>query len=160
MKGLCATLLLVPLIAFVGCENKSPPGGPGATGHRASTHLTSQAGTHTTTTSKTEVGKSDDTFQLKGPILATGLKQGEKKEVDISITRGKDFQQDVMLKFHAPKGLKVEPASADLKPSDNDVKVMVEADKDAPLGDQNIEVTGTPAKGDATNLMLKVTVKK
>jgi len=100
------------------------------------------------------------TFKLGTPLLSTHIKQGEKKEVTITIDRGDAFKENVQLKLEAPKGLKVSADNLTIKPGDKESKVFVEADKDAPLGDHAITVTGTPEKGEPTSVPLKVTVEK
>jgi hypothetical protein len=152
MKRLWASILLIPFITFLGCENKSPPGGPGAhkgsdTGPRTSAHAGSS-----------EVAKTDGTFSIKGPAISMAVKQGEKKEVDLTISRDKNFKQDVKLKYEAPKGLKIE-GPADIKPSQDGAKLMVEATKDAALGDNTVEVIATPETGKQTTMSFKITVK-
>jgi uncharacterized membrane protein len=96
------------------------------------------------------------------PRLATTLKQGETKEVKVSIDRGKEFQENVKLSFEpSGKGIKVEPASPEIKAGEKEeTAIKVTADKDAPLGDHTIKVTGTPEKGEKTSVDLKVTVEK
>jgi len=74
---------MAALALAVGCA-KSPPGGPGATGN-------------------TKTADKDNTFDIRPPQTATDLKPGEKKEVKVSINRGKNFDQTVHLKFEAPR---------------------------------------------------------
>jgi uncharacterized membrane protein len=160
MKTWHASLLLIPALVFLGCETKSTPGGPGAaSGSKTRSTATTHPSGEVSRTTRTEESKhSDDTFTLKGPLTATTLKQGEKKEIDVSISRGKEFKQDVKLKYTAPEGLKV-TGPPEIKPSENAAKVMVEVTKGAALGDHEIEITGTPETGKPTTLMVKVTVK-
>ena len=133
------------LVAAFGCGEKSPPGGPGATG------------THT----RSVTGTPHDTFRLVVPSTTTTLKQGEQKEVEITVDRAKDFHEDVALTFSAPKGLKVTPSSHTVKASEADtkVKVMVAADKDAPVGAHTIHVEAKPQTGVTTSADFKVEVK-
>jgi uncharacterized membrane protein len=157
MKKVFAATLTGLLVVAVGCETKSPPGGPGATGRSAVT----KASTASTGVTRTDApGGSEATFKLGTPLTSTNLKQGEKKEVTITIDRGDAFKDNVQLKFETPKGLKVSPDNAAIKAGDKEVKVHVEADKDAPLGDHAITVNGTPDKGAATSVPLKITVDK
>jgi uncharacterized membrane protein len=155
MRLIPAAIAILAAAALVGC-NTSPPGG--------STHRGS-AGTHTstsTTASSTDTGDKDATFTISAPTLSTHLNQGETKTAKLSLHRGGKFHDDVTLKFDAPKGLKVDPAETTVKASDkaDDISVQVSADKDAPLGDHMVHVTGTPAKGTATSVDFKVTVAK
>ncbi|HEY1375615.1 MAG TPA: hypothetical protein VGF55_02415 [Gemmataceae bacterium] len=155
MRIVSAGFALLGAAALVGC-NTSPPGG--AT-HRGS------AGTHASSTTPATTTTADDkdaTFTISAPTLATHLKQGETQTVKVSLHRGSKFHEDVTLKFDAPKGLKVDPMEHVVKASDkpDDIAVQVSADKDAPLGDHMVKVTGTPAKGAATSVDVKVTVAK
>jgi uncharacterized membrane protein len=95
------------------------------------------------------------------PTFSTKLKQGESKVVDIGIKRGKNFDEDVALKFdNMPQGVTLDPASPVIKHGDKETKITVKAANDAAVGDFTVKVTGHPTKGaDATN-DLKLTVQK
>jgi uncharacterized membrane protein len=146
----CLSLALI--LAALGCEAKSPPGGPGATSR----------GADTSHSSIPMVGQPDNTFKLDVPALATSLKQGETKTITLSISRGKNFDQDVKLEFSdAPQGVKVTPTENSIKHGDKEVQVKLEAAKDAALGEHTITVTGLPAKeGAKTSVTFKIDVKK
>jgi hypothetical protein len=94
-----------------------------------------------------------DSFTLSMPFWTTGIKQGEAKAVTISISREKQFDQNVTLKFdNLPKGITVDPASSVIKNGEAEVKLTLKASDDATLGDFSVMVTGHPAKGlDATH---------
>jgi uncharacterized membrane protein len=95
------------------------------------------------------------------PTLSTHLKQGEAKQVDISIDRGKNFDQDVTIKFEGlPQGVSIEPGSPAIKHGEKDVKVTVKASDSAALGDFTVKVTGQPATGAAATHDLKLTIEK
>jgi uncharacterized membrane protein len=146
MKRSFVCLLVAALVGFAGCNNKSTPGGPGA----------SNRGDN-----KPIVGRADDTFTLDPPNLATKLTQGESKTVAIGIKRGKNFDQDVTLKFeNLPTGTSIEPASLVIKHGDTEAKLTFHAADDAAVGDFAIRVTGRPAKGSDASNELKVTVAK
>jgi hypothetical protein len=135
---------LLPLA--IGCDNQSTPGGPGVA------HPTPKAPI---------VGQADATFQLSAPTLSTSVAQGETKTATISIKRGKNFDQDVTLKFgDLPKGVTITPANVVLKHGDNDVQVSISAAADAAIGDFTIAVTGNPAKGAAGATSIKINVAK
>jgi hypothetical protein len=155
MRVFPAAVVLLAVAALVG-RNTSPPGGSTNRG---------SAGTHTsspTTATPADTGDKDATFTIVAPTLATHLAQSETKTVKLSLHRGSRFHEDVTLKLDAPKGLKVDPAETVVKASDkaDDIPIRVSADKDAPLGDHTIHVTGTPAKGSPTSVDIKVTVSK
>lgn len=144
MKTAFIGLLVLGLATFCGC-NKGTEGGPGATN----------------ASNKSRLGQAEDTFSLAVPTFSTKLKQGESKVVDIDIKRGKNFDQDVTLKFdHLPQGVTIEPASPLIKHGDKEAKITIKAADDAAVGDFTVKVTGHPTQGaDATN-DLKLTVQK
>lgn len=132
-------LLTIPVIALagflVGC-NKSPEGGtPG-------------------TNASFKLSLPTDLSKLK-PIV-----QGTSESFDCSIDRGSDFKKDVALKVEAPAKLDVTLNKNSVKASEGDTKfnVIVKADKDAPVGEHTIKVTGTPDGGTATTGEFKVKV--
>lgn len=147
MKRLFSLLAAASLIVFAGCEqNKGTSGGPGVTKDK--------------TTQKT-VGQAEETFSIKPPMTSTTIKQGETKEVAVSIKRGKNFTESVALSFdNLPKGVTIDPAKATVDGSKDEAKVSVKADDNADLGEHTIKVTGHPSSGpDATN-ELKIKVDK
>lgn len=132
-------LLTIPVVALagllVGC-NKSPEGGtPG-------------------TAASFKLSLPTDLSKLK-PI-----KQGTSEMYEGSIDRGSDFKKDVKIKVEGPDKLTVKVSPDTIKASDGSTKfnVTVEADKDAPVGDHTIKVTGTPDGGSATTGEFKVKV--
>jgi hypothetical protein len=145
MKRALATASALALFALVGCD-KGTPGGPGVT----------------TSGQKAGVFKQgEDTFTLSVPTLSTKLKQGESKVIIIGVSRGKNFDEDVALKFDdLPKGVTVEPAKAEIKHGDKDTKVTLKAADDAALGDHTGKVVGHPTKGSDATHDLKLTVEK
>jgi uncharacterized membrane protein len=144
MKTAFASLVVLGLIAFTGCD-KGTQGGPGATN----------------ASNRNPIGQADDTFKLTTPTFSTTLKQGESKVVDIGIKRGKNFDQDVSVKFdNLPKGVSVEPATPALKHGDDDAKVTFKAANDAAVGDFTVTVIGHPTKGADASHELKLTVEK
>ena len=154
MKALRALALIVPVCCFLGC-NESHPGGPNATKPR------DEKTTGEKTRDATGIGTSENTFKISLPTLETGLKQGEKKPIKISISRGKNFDQDVKLDFgKLPTGVTVSPATPTIKHGDNETEVSFEASKEAALGDYTINVTATPKEGAVTTGEMKLGVKK
>ena len=133
------------MLGYTGC-NQATPGGPGVAGpdQKPPTY-----------------GEADNTFNLSVPHMSTTLNQGGTKEVPIGIERGKNFSEDVTLKFaDGPKGVTLASASPVIMHGDTQAKVMLKATEDASLGDFTVKVTGHPTKGaDATN-EIKVTVVK
>lgn len=144
MKIVYATLTVAALIALAGC-NKGTEGGPGAS----------------KSSNTSGVGQTEDTFSLSVPTLSTKLKQGESRVVDIGIKRGKNFDQDVTLKFEGvPQGVILDPSSPVIKHGDTETKITAKAADDAAVGDFTVKVKGHPTKGaDAIN-DLKLTIEK
>ena len=135
MRLIPVGLVTVGLIALVGC-NTSPPGGSGS-----------------------GVAKKE-TFKVEAPTLATTLKQGETKEVKVTVSRGKDFHDPVELTFEPATGLTVDPKTATVKADEKDVTVRVTATKDAPVGDETVRVIAKPPTGSSTSVDIKIKVEK
>ncbi len=140
-----ATIVLLGVVAvFVGCQ-KGDTGGPGAT-------------TPTTNPLQKIMGKSN-TFTLEPHLLATSLKQGEKKEFEIDIAR-KDFNQAVDFKFEvSPKGVKADFPTTELKDPETKLKGFVEAEPTATPGEYVLKVTASPKTGEPTHVDYKIEVK-
>jgi hypothetical protein len=146
MKKLTLVLLAPVLFAFAGCNPPGTPGGPGATGGTAKKPL---------------LGEADDSFDLSPPLLSVGVTQGETKTTSIGIKRGKNFDQDVVLKFaDMPKGVTIDPASPVITHGDAEAKFTVKAAEDAAVGDFAIKITGHPGTGPNASQEFKVTVSK
>ena len=146
MKKSFAVLVSTVAIVVIGCNQESKPGGPG---------VTNTPSTSVTTANRPTYGEAEKTFELSVPTLATRLSQGETKAVTISVSRGKNFDQDVTLKFDGvPQGITVDPAAPAIKHGDKEAKLTLHAAPDAALGDFSIGVAGHPSKGpDATTKM-------
>jgi uncharacterized membrane protein len=142
MKKLLAGFLCTALAVSFGCnENKSAPGGPGAS-------TPGKAG-------------RDTAFTINPPSTTTSIKQGEEKEVTIAINRGKEFKQDVKISLSTEeKGVTITPNPAELKASDNKTELTfhVKADRDAAIGEHTITVKATPETGSPTETPFKVKV--
>jgi hypothetical protein len=93
--------------------------------------------------------------------LATRLKQGQAREVAISVKRGRNFDEDVAVTFEdLPRGVTVEPAAPVIKHGDGEARVTVKAADDAGPGDFTAKVVGHTAKGKDATHDLKITVAK
>lgn len=147
MKRVCTILVASGLLAFLGCSEKSDLGGPGA---RRTDNKTAVTGS-----------PKNETFRLSAPSTETSLKQGEEKEVDITVDRSKDFKQDVTLTFKSDKGVTVTPPTTTVKANEKDTKVRVKvaAAKDAPVGEATVHVAAKPETGDTTSVEFRVNVK-
>jgi hypothetical protein len=139
------SLLLVSVGAF-GCGQTATSGGPGANDPNAG---------------KNPLKQTDNSFTLDVPNLATKVKQGQTDTITIGINRGKNFAQDVALKFeNIPPGVTLDPASPTLKAEEKEVKLTVAAAATAALGDHDIKVTGQPATGPPATNTFKLSVSE
>jgi hypothetical protein len=145
MKRSSVGLLAMAMVAFSGCS-QAVPGGPGVA-------TPSQKGP--------AYGEAEKTFNLTVPHMSTTLHQGGSKEVAIGIERGKNFQEDVTLKFaDGPTGVTLASANPVIMHGSTQAQVTLKATDDAALGDFTVKVTGHPTKGgDATN-EFKITVAR
>lgn len=146
MKRLFATVACTAVLAFTGCDKGSTPGGPGATNRGT-------GGVH--------LGQEEKSFSLSTPMTSTTIKQGETKDVSISIKRGKNYDDDVAIKFdNLPKGVTLDPASPMIKHGDKETKIAVKAAGDAAVGDFTIDVTGQGKEGPPAKSTLKIKIDK
>lgn len=179
MKKLVIGLLVAAVATVTGC-NTSPPGGPGATpgSPRMSGYGpvdSGRVGTDAHHVAAVDSGHAEtppvvggkDSFRLSGPpslgnlLPGVTLKQGEKKEVTVTIHRGSDFKQNVRLEVkNPPKGLMVTPEKPAITAADKEAKVMIEAAKDAPLSTATVTISGVPESGPPADLKLEVKVEK
>jgi hypothetical protein len=107
---------------------------------------------------------TEDSFTISantpasGPALTT-IKNGETKDIELTVKAKKDFKGKVTLKAEHPDKVKTElkPSSVDLSPgSEAKVQLMV-TNSEAPAADSNIiKVVGTPDHGNATTVEVKV----
>ncbi len=152
MKSLIAGTAIAFMGLVVGCNEQRVPGGPGAVNTPA------QPGT-TTTANRTTYGESEETFALNVPTLSTKVKQGEATTAKISVSRGKNFDEDVTLSFiNVPKGVTMNPATMVLAKNEKEASVEIHAADDAALGDFTVKVVGHPTKGADGSNELKLTV--
>ncbi len=143
MNNLILSLAMTMLVVVAGC-NQGTPGGPGTTGEQPS------------------FGQAQNTFNLSVPMMSTSLQQGEQVETTVGIKRATNFDEDVTISFaDVPQGVRVEPATPEIKRGRSDAKVKFIAEDDASLGDFIVKITGNPSEGsDAlVEFKLKVTPK-
>jgi hypothetical protein len=141
MRNTMITFITVGSMILIGCETKSPPGGPGAD-------------------NSSRVGTPDNAFTIS--VDSISVKQGESKTVTVSINRGKNFNQDVKLDVSpAPSGVTIKFDNTTIHASAEEVHMTVAASKDAALGEHTIKITATPEQsGAATAADVKVEVNK
>ncbi|HEV8069506.1 MAG TPA: hypothetical protein VGP76_17330 [Planctomycetaceae bacterium] len=177
MKLISPTLPLAGAVAMfaalAGCTQESNPGGPGVSGTpraTSSTTTSSTAKTNGTSTTREEVAQSREvqkpvvtdkanTFTLHAPKMETTLDAGKKKDIDISISRGREFKQSVKLEFKAPAGVTVTPAMATIPAGQDKVTVTLEATNGAPVGKAQVQVMAIPESGQSVSLDVPVEVK-
>jgi len=103
-------------------------------------------------------------FKINGPTMGgPTIKQNEKETVKLSLERKSDFKKDVKLAVTPPDSkIKAELNKDVVKASEEtDFVLTITVDKDAPIGDHVVKVTGTPEGGGAaTTLDVKVKVAK
>jgi hypothetical protein len=145
-RSVAIGLLGVAGITFLaGCGQSGAPGGPGVTER---------------TTNKPVVTDSKESFKLSTDTSTT-IKQGDRKDMKVGISRGSSFDQDVALKFNdLPQGVTIDPASPMLKHDAKDVQLVVAAAPDAPVGDYTIHIVGRPATGPDSISDLKLSIAK
>ncbi|MBS0204113.1 MAG: hypothetical protein JSS49_14500 [Planctomycetes bacterium] len=153
MKTFQLGLVLLALAVISGCTENTV-GGPGVS--------SPPPGNSTSTTAKRpDYGQPEETFTLLVPLLSTQMKQGETKEASVGVSRGKNFDEDVTLKFdELPAGVTITPASTVIKHGDSETKIAIRAMDDAALGDFTIKVVGHPTMGADATSMFKLTVKE
>jgi hypothetical protein len=150
MRTFLAMAAVVGLLALSGCTN-GIPGGPGAG--------TAPGGTRPS--GAPAIGTGEGQFKLNAPTFGEGLKQGEQKKDTISISRGKNFDEDVTLKFeNVPPGVTIDPASPTIKKSDTKTEITIKAADDAAVGKHTINVVGHPSKGPNAATEFTVNVHK
>lgn len=145
MNRIVCSGLVVGVLAVVGCENKSPPGGPGAV---------KPDGT------KPTVGTPENSFRVS--VGGMDLKQGESKTVPVSVVRGTSFDQDIKLSVpNPPQGVTVKFDDNVLKASAKEVHMTIDASADAALGEHKLTLQATPAReGPPTSAEFKIEIKK
>lgn len=105
------------------------------------------------------VDKLDETFSLSAP--AVRVMQGKSEAISVGIKRGKDFGQDVALKFDGlPSGISLEPNAPVLMNGREEIKISVKATESALPGEYTVHITGHPGKGADTTSDLKFSVVK
>lgn len=143
MKKLITVAALSLSAVLAGCD-QGTSGGPGATSPPSKPNL---------------LGQSDDTFSLA--ISSTSVRQGETKELSVGISRGKNFGEDVFLKFaELPAGVTIVPAEPGIMRDATVSSIALTAAPDAALGDFTVKVSGHPAKGVDAVTEVRITVDK
>ena len=164
MKRLLAVCLCSALAVAFGCNEHKSTGGPGTSGTQSKG--TSKDTTGTTTRGTTDGMKDhttdkDKTFTITAPSGTTSIKQGENKEISISVNRGKELKQDITMHLTSDdKGVVIDPDNTVVKASDNvgSVKFTLKANKDAAIGEHTVHVKATSESGPPAETEFKVKV--
>lgn len=156
MKRQLSLGLLISGIAIVGC-NASSPGGPGI----ADTPNSSGVANTTITTSKPMLGEVEKSFRLSGPAISTHVTQGATASAKVTIARGKNFQDDIRLKFDSlPTGVTMETTSPLISHNESGSTVEFRATPEANPGTYTITVIGKPTSGPDAKSEFQLTVDK
>lgn len=156
-KSHLALLVSLALVA-AGCT-EGTPGGPGVNPRPTTNTSPTTTPSTTVTANRPVIGEAENTFSLNLPVLSTSLKQGETKSVTISLSRGKNFDEDVALQMTGmPQGITIEPAAPMIKHGEQDATIKVHAADDAALGDFTVKVLGHPTQGADATSELKLSV--
>ena len=132
MKTAITIVLMFALIAMYGCQSSSPRGGSVLKG---------------------------EGFKIAVPTFSTEIKQGETKNVTVSLERGEYFKKDVKLQIEASKGIRIDPTKVLVKANESaDVQLRIATTRDTALGSYHVSVKGTPETGEPTSTAFTVTV--
>jgi uncharacterized membrane protein len=147
MKRLLAMLLCVGLCMVLGL---------GTTGCGKKTEKDKVAADKDKDKDKDKGKVKENTVAVSSPAAATTIKPGEKKIVDLTLTRGKDATKEVTFKIDVDPKDKGVSASAE-KTAKNEAKLTIEA-ADTAKGDFTITVTpsGEGIDAKAGKVMVKV----
>ena len=108
---------------------------------------------------KTVADAMDKSFVLEASLVK--VTQGKTENSVIGITRGKDFGQDVSLKFEdIPAGITLNPLVPTILHDQKDTTITVKAAEDAVAGDYTVRITGHPVKGDDSKGKLMLRIEK
>jgi hypothetical protein len=148
--------LLASWIGITGC-NASSPGGPGI----AATPNSSGVSNTTISTAKPIIGEVEKSFRLNGPAISTHIEQGQAGSAKLTIARGKNFQDDIRLKFAAlPAGVTVETTTPMIRHSESETTVEFRAASDALPGTYTVTVIGEPTSGPDAKSDFQITVDR
>jgi len=132
MKTVMTIVMTLALAAISGCQSSSLRGG----------------------------GMTEDVgFKILVPTGDTDVKQGEVRNVTISLRRGENFKRGVKLEIQASEGISVAPTEIFVKGSESpDVQLRIATTKDTALGAYLVTVKGTPRTGEPTSTAFTVKV--
>jgi uncharacterized membrane protein len=151
MKRVISSVMVLAVVVLTGCD-RGKPGGPGASEPESKKHFY-------------DVGTTENSFTLSVPsslpLMTTHIKQGETAKVAIGIKRGKNFEQDVAIKFEGlPTGVTIDQPNGQITHDKSDANFTLTAGDDAALGSFEIKVVGHPASGGDASNTFKINVAK
>lgn len=153
--GVCVSSLL----ATFGCSGEAGTTPPA----KATTTAASKPSSPTTTTTKKPVlGTTENTFRLSAPYESVLLTQGEKQSILIGIDRGTNFREEVYIEVSdLPVGVTLETPSPVIRQGKNEVSLVLQAEKDAALGDFTFHIKGhTESSGADFEKEIKMSVAR
>jgi len=132
MKTVMTIVLMSTLAAMYGCQSSSLRGG----------------------------GMTEDVgFKILVPTGDTDVKQGEVRNITISLQRGENFKRGVNLEIKASEGISVFPTEIYVKGSETpDIQLRIASTRDTALGAYLVSVKGTPKTGEPTSIAFTVKV--
>jgi hypothetical protein len=132
MKTAMTILMTLALATLFGCQSSSLRGG----------------------------GMTEDVgFKILVPTGDTDVKQGEVRNITLSLQRGENFKRGVTLEIKASEGISVFPTEIFIKGSDTpDVQLRIASTRDTALGAYLVSVKGTPKTGEPTSIAFTVKI--
>jgi len=105
-------------------------------------------------------GMTEDVgFKILVPTGDTDVKQGEVRNITISLQRGENFKRGVKLEIKASEGISVYPTETFIKGSDTpDIQLRIASTRDTALGAYLVSVKGIPKTGEPTSIAFTVKV--
>ncbi|GAA4440198.1 hypothetical protein [Bremerella cremea] len=139
MKKFAIGVCVSSLLAAFGCSSDSSTTPP----TKATTTASKPTNPPATTTKKPVLGTTENTFRLSVPYESISLTQGEKQSILIGIDRGTNFREEVSIEVSdLPKGVTLETSSPVIRHGEKDVSLVLQAQKDAALGDFTFHIKG------------------
>lgn len=145
LRKLLLTAALPFTFALIGC-------GPTTTTGGTTTKVTDAKGNTVTV---------DEKLSISGPVGSPyAMKQGESKQLEFSLTRGKDLKDDVELHVDGADKVKVEVPKTVPASGDGKFMVKVIVPDDAAVAEHAIKLTAKTSKGTPATAEFKVKVDK
>lgn len=103
---------------------------------------------------------SAPTFTISAPTVTTTIKQNSRVSVSLAVNRASDFKQTIHLTASAPAHITTEFNKATITAAEiGNFEMTITVGKDAPPGEQNITVTGTPDGGTSASVKVRINVE-